>query len=203
MVHCAQRLLGPLFGKWIPWKTCKTHQPAIFVGNTSSLMHGTCPHDRVGERSSRNGSKYPFKSGRGTRNFAWAYIAVAVRLRLGPTIMSSGDSVMVGIEHRGHIVNKMNLSASKPMLGLDLGFSRPIRILAKVICMGDGSSCHIPRCIMECEPANKQAWCRINWGNNFHTRVSIGAPKAYHRVLKKVHPCIKKQCACIKNQTDV
>ena len=103
-------------------------------------MHGTCPHDRVGERSSRNGSKYPFNSGRGTRNFAWAYIAVAVRLRLGPTIMSSGDSVMVGKENMGHIVNKMNLSASKPMLGLDLGFSRPIRILAKVICMGDVSS---------------------------------------------------------------
>ena len=120
--------------------------------------------------------------------------------------MSSGDSVMVGKENMGHIVNKMNLSASNPMLGLDLGFSRPIRILAKVIGMDDVivvPDCHIPRCIMECEPANKQAWCRINWGNNFHIRVSIGAPKAYHRVLKNVHPCIKKQCACTKNQTNV
>ena len=84
-----------------------------------------------------NGSKYLFKSRRGTRDFAWAYIAVAVRLRLGPTNRSSGNSIAAGKENMGHIVNKMNLSASKPMLGLDLGFSRPIIILAKVICMGD------------------------------------------------------------------
>ena len=83
-----------------------------------------------------NGSKFLFKSRRGTRDFAWAYIAVAVRLRLGPTIRSSGNSIAAGKENMGHIVNKMNLSASKPMLGLDLGFSRPIIILAKVICKG-------------------------------------------------------------------
>ena len=36
-----------------------------------------------GERSSRNGSKCPFKSRRGTRDFPWAHIAAAVRLLLG------------------------------------------------------------------------------------------------------------------------
>ena len=32
LMHCAQRLLCPLFGKWTPWNT----------SNTSSLMLGTC-----------------------------------------------------------------------------------------------------------------------------------------------------------------
>ena len=30
---------------------------------------------------------------------------------------------------------------------------------------------------MKSEPSNKQAWCRINWGNNFHARVSVGVSK--------------------------
>ena len=41
-------------------------------------------------------------------------------------------------------------------------------------------------------------WCCTNWGNNFHARVSIGAPKAYHRVLKICTRVSKKQCACTK-----
>ena len=38
------------------------------------------------------------------------------------TIMSSGDSLMVGKENVGQVVNNMNLSASKPMLELGLFF---------------------------------------------------------------------------------
>ena len=59
----------------------------------------------------------------------------------------------------------------------------------------------VTQCIMECEPANKQDWCCTNWGNNFHARVSIGTPKAYHRVKKTM--CVyKKSNRCVSNLAD-
>ena len=66
----------------------------------------------------------------------------------------------------------------------------------------------VTQCIMECEPANKQDWCCTNWGNNFHARVSIGAPKAYHRVLKictrvsKNNVRVQKSNRCVSNLAD-